>query len=495
MRNLIAFTVGLGLAVLFFWAPFVHAQTVGFDAAGNVYGFTPTSGSNVSQANGVNVRSGGNVNVRLPNGSSNVVPININRNITNASIARIAGRIGARAIPVVGAAVVIGELADLLGDQYRPSADGQSLEKQQAPASGSPPFSPTQGGWTSFGACASPSNGCSITQAAQILATQYPGTTVIGYLAPRYDTALNRTIVDVRGRHPQGFDFTIGSVIFTGATQPYVTGFSPATATDIENDLLLRFQNGVSNVDAFDVIRRGESAAAGAWPEEWKLLNAQNPVTVEAPQVSSPPREVGVTTQTRPDGSIDTTTTTETTTIKPTTTGTTAGDVKTTFPTTTTTTSTTTNNVTNTTTTTNTVVNHLPQQSPEPQELDLPEDYNREDTQKDVLRELKAEQAPSLAPDFTSNITETITANRDQLKDLSDQLPNQFNTAKDNWFSWVWTPPIGTCENPSGAIRGQTFTLDICLWVDRIRDAMGWLFALFAAMNIYGLIYPSKGSA
>ncbi|SFA98643.1 hypothetical protein SAMN04515620_1117 [Collimonas sp. OK607] len=211
------------------------------------------------------------------------------------------------------------------------------------------------------------------------------------------------------------------------------------------------------------------------------LYPATSPVTVTAPPVTSAPSSPSVQTIPKPDGSIDTVKTTEQTTVTPTTTGTTVGDTKTTFPSSTTTTTTTTNNVSNTTTTSTNVVSNPPALPM------FPNDYNKEVTQQKIERDLNTDAAGA-PPDLTTVTTGIASAQQDQSTDFTN-IPTQLATDKANWFSWVWTPPVGSCVPSTATLNGVAVSLDYCPTVLKIRDVMGFLFAMFGAWQIYSLIF------
>lgn len=118
----------------------------------------------------------------------------------------------------------------------------------------------------------------------------------------------------------------------------------------------------------------------------------------------------------------------------------------------------------------------------------FPDDYNREATQKAIETELKAASAQAM-PDQAQRLTDSAQTN----KVLSDGLEEQIKTGqgadKSLWFSWVWTPPIGSCSPSNETVHGVNLNLDYCGPVDLIRDIVGWLFALYGAINIYGQLF------
>jgi len=60
---------------------------------------------------------------------------------------------------------------------------------------------------------------------------------------------------------------------------------------------------------------------------------------------------------------------------------------------------------------------------------------------------------------------------------------------KSGWFSWLWTPPVGECHPYAGTVHGYAVSWDLCPTVNNIRDVLGWLFAMFGAMTVYGQLF------
>jgi len=58
-----------------------------------------------------------------------------------------------------------------------------------------------------------------------------------------------------------------------------------------------------------------------------------------------------------------------------------------------------------------------------------------------------------------------------------------------SWFSWTPDFGAGVCAPFTKTIYGKVITLDLCPWVANIRDALGWLFAIFAVWDIFGLTF------
>lgn len=276
--------------------------------------------------------------------------------------------------------------------------------------------------------------------------------------------------------------YWVGSVCTQ--TAPMVT----ATVDDIRNELNARAAaDYAANQRMYDAMKADEAANPQTFPAPARPITVDQPVTVTAPPVTSPARQISQEQIANPDGTTSTRTRTAQTTVNPTTTGTTAGDTQITYPSATTVTTVTTNNTTNVTTTETSTTNNA---SPLPS--DFPTDYNREATQKQIETDLNTDSVGPAPADQEAR-TKTATDATDQsLSDKFTALPNELSADKTNWFSWVWTPPIGVCAPYSGVVHGYSITFDICPTVAMIREALGFLFALFAAWNIYGLIFRGE---
>lgn len=219
------------------------------------------------------------------------------------------------------------------------------------------------------------------------------------------------------------------------------------------------------------------------------VVPADTPVSVVASPVTTPQTTTKTVTVTNPDGTTSTVTTKQQVTVTPTTTGSTVGDTVVNYTPQTTTTTTTTNNSTNQTTTSTSVVN-----SPVAQpttDLKLPDDYNREATQKSILTELQAPE--SVLPADQEVRQQTEIAKTDGLIDgIFKGLTAQQTSDKSNWFSWVWTPPFAACSPFAGTVRGNSISWDLCPWIEKIREAIGFMFAIYGAIYIYGLIFRGE---
>jgi len=245
----------------------------------------------------------------------------------------------------------------------------------------------------------------------------------------------------------------------------------------------------LANRRLYDALKADQLNNPTGFPDIGNPIKPDTPIAVTAPPVTTPERTVSTTDEPKADGSTDTKTVKERTTVTPTASGTTVADSKTTYPSQTTTTTTITNNVTNNTTTSSTQVTNNPAVEESPQKpIDFPDDYNKEATQQKIADELAGTGAPVI-PDMTQKVTENVDKNKTDLAKLTDDLASQFPTDKERWFSWVWTPPIGECAPSTANVRGVALSLDICPTVNNIRDALGFLFALFGAWTIYGEIF------
>ena len=117
--------------------------------------------------------------------------------------------------------------------------------------------------------------------------------------------------------------------------------------------------------------------------------------------------------------------------------------------------------------------------------VDIPNDYNKESTQQKIYT---GEGAPD-APNYSQTVIQKATDLNKSITDLLDPIKDQYASDKGNWFSWVWTPPVGQCEPITGTVHGKSVNWDLCPYVAKVRDVVGWLFAIFGAWVIYNEMF------
>jgi viroplasmin and RNaseH domain-containing protein len=125
----------------------------------------------------------------------------------------------------------------------------------------------------------------------------------------------------------------------------------------------------------------------------------------------------------------------------------------------------------------------------------LPTDYNREATQaaiKESINKLATGEGAQDAPDFKKDVEDKKTAMDKGITDFTDAIPGQFSETKGNWFSWVWSPPVGQCSPYSGSVHGKSITWNICPYIATARDVIGWLFALYGAWSVYNQMFRKE---
>jgi len=211
----------------------------------------------------------------------------------------------------------------------------------------------------------------------------------------------------------------------------------------------------------------------------------QDSDTVTLSGVATKPAPVVTTTQVaNADGTSSTKVVNSQTVVTPTQVGTNFADSKLTYPATTTTTTTITNNTTGAVTTYNDTTTA--------DATEIPTDYAREVTQGKILAQLDGSLVTTAPVDQTSLVAADVASDTAQSATQFNAIPAAFESDKLNWFSWVWTPPIGVCKPSTGTVHGWSITWDYCPTINDIRDALGWLFALFAAWSTYGLIFREK---
>lgn len=140
------------------------------------------------------------------------------------------------------------------------------------------------------------------------------------------------------------------------------------------------------------------------------------------------------------------------------------------------------------------VTTSVPAQSPEQPKLELPDDYARQPTLQNIEKSLSTEGAAEM-PDQEKRVSDGVKQAEDALKTLRDAIPGeQAGADKDRFFSWVWTPPVGACTATQAATlsNGAVVNFDICPTVNNIRDVLGWLFALFGAIEVYSQLFKKN---
>jgi len=125
----------------------------------------------------------------------------------------------------------------------------------------------------------------------------------------------------------------------------------------------------------------------------------------------------------------------------------------------------------------------------------LPTDYNREATQlavKEDLDKLVAGTGAQDAPDFKTDVESKKSTMDKSITDFTDAIPADFAQSKNNWFSWVWSPPVGECTPYQGSIHGKSVSWNICPYIANVRDVIGWLFALYGAWTVYNQMFKRE---
>lgn len=120
---------------------------------------------------------------------------------------------------------------------------------------------------------------------------------------------------------------------------------------------------------------------------------------------------------------------------------------------------------------------------------DLPTDYNRETTQQEIRDSLKSSSSMG---DQGKVVSDASTKGEGDLTTLRTDIQNGMQGDKDRFFSWVWSPPMGSCQPFSGTVHGFAIAFDICNTVANIREVLGWMLAIFAALQVYGQLFKRE---
>jgi len=129
--------------------------------------------------------------------------------------------------------------------------------------------------------------------------------------------------------------------------------------------------------------------------------------------------------------------------------------------------------------------------------IQFPTDYNRETTQQAVKSKLDDIQAGTGAPDnpdFQAQLEQKKTDMNQEITEKLEAVPGQYSGDKGSWFSWVWTPPVGNCSPWISTIHGQSVSWDVCPYVEKVRDVIGFLLALFGGWSVYNEMFRRNES-
>lgn len=411
MRNFFYFCLGLLISVGLFFMPYAHAQMAPYPSVAgpfspyppqyNPYLPNPATGApsaaSVANATGVAATQSGSATVTLPNGVKLPVPVSQTANIAKAAIARAAVKcLRSGPLAAVACAATAVAVANELSDRpvsICPPPDFlcRAPEQQISYPSGS-------GAWLiDLGNVyiSDPAADCAALWQANY-SSSYTGGYRVGAVASFFTCQVkggwaNATWTGARrydrrgGVCPSDTAAVGDTCVKTGPVGP------PLTEPEIEQTLQEKMDaDYFANRRLYDAMKRDQANSPADYPAAADPVTNDTPVSVSAPPVTSPERDVSVTQSPKPDGSVDTTTVKEKTTVTPTTTGTTQGTVKTTYPSQTITTTTVTNNVTNNTATTINTTNNVPAVENKPDD----EDYSFVDTGMPEVPDLYEQKYP-----------------------------------------------------------------------------------------------------
>ena len=494
------------LFALFLFAGSANAATTFPGLMNDIIKGTPGMATVTVDASGsVVTRGSGSVGVSV--GRLQIpVPTTVATKLPKAAVAKAAARVAMRAVPWVGAAITVKEIADEVADQ--------GIYPCPPPAffcTASDGVSETYDPIVMFKGCATNMRGnCAAwvetnTQACQNLA-QFSSLYVQsdGALVPWYMKSVSglTCVVATDGNKASGGKWGPNTATFTMFKGSFCDGMvettntvctrmvgDPSSLAPVEeedfNEALAKKLN--ANHDWAVKMKQQMDAVARANPGLDTPIDYKDvPVEIMASSVTGPETLVSTRTINNPDGTTSTETVKQQSTVTPKINpGGTVNNPQVSYPSNTITTTATTNNTTNVT---NVVTNNTNNPAPEEKtELELPTDYNREATQKKILEQLDGTNIGELPADQEARQKEEIAITDIALDEEFKKIPDAFQADKSNWFSWVWTPQIGQCEPSmfSGFVGGIPATIDICPWVDRIRDVIGFIFAIIGALSIY----------
>ena len=491
MRGFLKFAV---LTVVFLiTAQCASAQTnLVFDTSGNIVGNYVGARSIVADwvasagaSGGAGLASSGTAVVGTAAGDLSVATT-LNAAYSAARVAGIAAKV-ARAGTVVGAAFTAWQVYDMVkqsGISICPAPDFFCV-----PDPSKPLYDPAQMGWTSsYAPCRGADAGfpaedsCTVASAAESVRAANGSNWVLVSTVSVSPTDV-RVTIHFPGCCDSGADLRLPSRF---PPNPNPNGMLPAADSDIAASVAAKEAADSTYGPKVLAAARGDVVhfSGAVYPNV--VAPSDLPISVSAAPVTGPSTVTSTSTAPNADGSTSTTTTSKQSTVTPRPTGTTVSDTNIKYDVSTITTSTTVNNVTNVTTITTTTDNQPANSPASGPTVPFPTDYNREVTQQKIL---SGSDAGALPPDQKVLVKTATDAADAQLAPKFTDLTSQQTTDKSSWFSWVWTPPVGSCSPYTGTVHGFAIAWDICPWVNNIRDALGWLFALFGCWNIYGLIF------
>lgn len=503
---------GFALTALFLLvAPFVNAQVP--DVVGpfspyppqyNPYLPHPATGapSLATQATsaGVNATASGVAQVKMPSGLKIPVPVSNTAAISKAAIGN-AARIAVRALGPIGAAATAYSVYEEIKDAGVTTCPPPDFFCKRVPGAQSSAVGTNN--WQSYSynnlRYSSAEAGCSAVHDLK-----KTGSWVYGYRLRWVSTdSVACDFISSNGTSgPQtNFDrmtYTGGGTCPNGGTQSggQCTGLPTDTAfTDAEFEQTLQqkmdadFNFNRRLVDSLhkDIAQRGLTPDADP-------INANTPVTVSAPPVTSSERTVSTTQSQRPDGSTDTTTVKETTTVTPTTTGTTQGTVKTTYPSTTTQTTTVTNNVTNNSTTTTTVVNNAPVEPTHAAADDKsPRECGTPGKPKCQIDETGTPEGKTVYQTESTKVDTAFTEMESKLTTITnpDNKDTSWGWSPTSWFSAGQCEPFDFGEMPT---LNMNLAFDVCPHLQKAQELLSFMWVLSTIGVILAMVWETVNS-
>jgi len=485
MKRMVQFLLAMTWALLLTPA---HAQTTsyaGLDHIQRIIAGTPgVAGYTIGGIqDGVTLRTTGNVLVGAPNGVRIPVPVTASATVSKAALAKAAGKLFAGA-SIIGTAYTGYEVYKWIKDSGITTCAPPDFFCKPS-VSSTPTFTYRVSGTTFY-----PTTVAACTAAGGSLNANGERCIVAG----------NFNLINYQGACSSPY-VTSGSAtgtlpISAPPTCSLPAGTNPPSAGAYTPDELVTAVTGTN----WDPARsKAINDAILADNARQKLLTQEDlkPGTSEltwpglAP-VTGTPTVTKTETVPNADGSTSTRKTTETVTVTPVApaASTLAAPASPEFKASTSTVVQTTNNTTNITTTESTsVTNYAP--ATEAPKVDIPTDYARETTVQQIERDLNTDSAKEL-PDQDKRVTDGVKASDDGLKALRDAVTAAQQTDKSMWFSWVWTPPVGTCQAQTRTLSNHAVVnWDVCPAVNNIRDVLGWMMALFSCWSIYCEIFRS----
>lgn len=126
----------------------------------------------------------------------------------------------------------------------------------------------------------------------------------------------------------------------------------------------------------------------------------------------------------------------------------------------------------------------------------FPTDYNREVTQQSIKAAIDSINAKldgsaySRAPNANDDFATVSAAENKKITDELAGAVSAYNNFKLlDWSTWIPTLPAAPCSPVTGSVMGKTVSFDLCPYVIKLNELIGWLLSIFAAWSIVSMMF------